>query len=818
MLWSSGRVESDESLYIPWGGPELGSRDLVWWRVKLWDADGQPTEWSQVACFELGLLEPGDWSADWVCSELVGGRAASVPVPYLRKAFVAQEAPVKARLYLSCLGIVDATVNGVPVSGAVFAPGWSDYRSRVRAMTVDVTDQVRPGENVLGAVLGDGWACGHIAWFGRQVYVDRPMLLAQLELTYPDGTVQVVGSDETWTWNTGPIVESDFLMGEHYEQGLERAGWDQPGFDDSAWRKVLRADAPVLEVEPFVGPFVEEHELIEPIKDPVKHGDGWIFDLGQNLAGVVRLKLNGKPGQTIRLRHAEVLNPDGSLYLANLRAARATDQLTIAREGELVWQPRFTFHGFRYVELRGLVEPPTRDVVTGVVLHSKMDRVGSFACSHPLVNQLQSNIWWGQKGNFIDVPTDCPQRDERLGWTGDAQVFCSTALFNAEVTVFFRNWMRSMSDAEGANPGKFPTYAPEVAPINREVSAHWPNAQEGGPAWADAGVIVPWTVWKRTGDIRIIEENWDSMVRFVDWLESESKGLIRCYPGYAWRGFGDWLNIDAPTSQDLIGTAFLAYSARLMAEMAAALGRPEAGRLADLAERAKAAFQERYVSPLGLVVDRSQTAYLLALHFDLLPEKSRQTALVELANDIRGRGTKLSAGFVGSSYLPFVLSEGGQVDLAFALLFQQRWPSWLYAVTKGATTIWERWDGWTEEKGFQDPGMNSFNHYAYGAVGSWLYERVAGLGFDPAVPAGKVLSLRPIVGHGLSTATAELDTPYGRASSTWSIEGDRVTWKVVVPANCTARLRPEGAREWTWAGSPLPEVLPSGSHTLVGTL
>jgi alpha-L-rhamnosidase len=497
------------------------------------------------------------------------------------------------------------------------------------------------------------------------------------------------------------------------------------------------------------------------------------------MVGWIRLKVKGAAGTTIRLRYAEMLDADGKLYTTNLRSARATDYYTLRGEGEEIYEPRFTFHGFRYVEVRGYPGTSSDDAVTGIVIHSDMPPSGSFECSNGLVNQLQHNIQWGQKGNFVDIPTDCPQRDERLGWTGDAQVFTRTATFNLDVSGFFTRWLQTLEDSQSAN-GAYPPFAPD--PVLEDA--------DGGPAWADAGIICPWTIYQVYGDKRILAQHYDAMVRFIEYLERTSRDLIRVYEGYAdFSGYGDWLSINAETPKDLIGTAFFAHSAQLLSRIAGVLGKTaDQARFASLFARVKRAFQARYVTPAGLVAGHTQTAYVLALNFDLLPESLRQPAAAALVNNIEQRKMHLSTGFAGAPYLNHALTGAGRLDVAYALLNQKSWPSWLYSVTQGATTIWERWDGWTEEKGFQDPGMNSFNHYAYGSIGDWLYAVVAGIEVDPECPGFQHIIIRPRPGGGLTYARAHYHAITGKIASEWRIEQGSFSLAVTIPTNTSATV------------------------------
>lgn len=822
-LWDSGKVESDQSVQIVYEGQPPVSRQRRYWKVWVWDETGTLSE-SDVAWFEMGLLNRDEWQAEWIGAPFAGGVRSMFPVPYVRKTFTVPADIVSARLYITALGVFECSINGQAVGEDAFAPGWTDYNQRVRYLTYDVTALLHQGQNAIGTVLGDGWATGFIGWLGRQNYVDRPQLLAQLEMQLGDGSTYVVLSDGSWQWHFGPITHSDIIMGETYDARKELPCWNTRDADTSDWLPVQTFSHPNLRLTALNGPTVRRIQELVPVKGPYDRSiigrRRFGFDLGQNLVGRVRFKGSAPAGTTAILRFAEVLNPDGSLYTANLRTAHATDYYTFKGEGVEVWEPSFTFHGFRYVEIEGYPGEVSRDTITGIVLHSDMDVTGAFECSDPLLNQLQSNILWGQKGNFIDVPTDCPQRDERLGWTGDIQVFAGTAAFNMDIAGFMTKWARDVADAQNPN-GSIPAVVPYAADV----------ATDGGPAWSDAVIICPWTIYLCYADKRILAQNYASMTRFMDFLLETSPGYIRCAPDYeGWPGFGDWLSINANTPRDLIGTAFLAYDAHLMAQIAAVLGKPDdAARYQRVFEDTKTAFWNRYLAGSTLpaipvtpsetrrLMDEAdslsrgnlqhveygeiashvfntdlftptQTAYVLALHFDLLPEHLRALAVDELVADIERRGMHLSTGFVGSPYLNHVLSHNGRLDTAYDLLHQRTWPSWLYAVTQGATTIWERWDGWTEENGFQTPEMNSFNHYAYGAIGAWLYSAVAGIEIDPQQPGYKHSILRPQPGGGLTYSRGALQTPYGELVSQWALDNGAFTWTVVIPPNTTATI------------------------------
>lgn len=695
-----------------------------------------------------------------------------------------------ARLAATALGLYECEINGRRVGDEIFAPGWTDYHRRVQYQTYDVTDLLREGGNVLGAILGDGWYCGFVGWKNRQIYGDRPRFLAQLEMVLQDGSTVTIATNSSWKTMTGPIRESDLLMGEIYDARLEMDRWSQPGYDDSDWQLVIVSTPdPVPELGPRVGPPVRRSGEIKPVSVKVLEDNKYhIHDLGQNFAGRVRINIRAQRGTLVRLRFAEMLNPDGQIYTDNLRGARAADYYICKGAGEEVWESRFTFHGFRYVEVSGIA-PQDAVEVTGVVLHSDTPPAGTFRCSHSLLNQLQHNIVWGQKSNFLEVPTDCPQRDERLGWTGDAQVFIRTACFNMDVKGFFHKWMRDMRDAQTAQGG-----IPPVIPNN-----NFTGVTDGGPAWADAVIICPWTLYLCYGDRAILEENYEAMRRYMDFMAGHRcLDGIRSHPDVdTWGGFGDWLALDGSggvegsTPKDLIGTAFYAHDAAIMARVAAQLGHDvDAAGYRALHDEIVEAFRRRFVTPEGLVVFGTQTAYVLALHFDLLPASLRAVAAGELVRNIKKRDYHLATGFVGTPYLLEVLESTGHLDVAYKLLEQESFPSWLFPIKNGATTIWERWDGWTPEKGFQDKGMNSFNHYAYGAVGAWMYRTVAGLDLDPEEPGYRHIIFRPRPGGSITWAEAKLPTAHGETAIRWELKENTLHVELAVPEDCHATFQP----------------------------
>ncbi|HOX38261.1 MAG TPA: family 78 glycoside hydrolase catalytic domain [Candidatus Brocadiia bacterium] len=711
------------------------------------------------------------------------------PPPRLRREFTLDKPIRRAVLYASAFGLYKAGINGKRVGEDFFTPGWTDYKKRVYYNTYDVTGMVRQGGNAIVATLADGWYCGYVAWgrirnrFGR-----NPRLRMQLNIEFEDGSTRVIATDESWRAATGPQLEADFLMGETFDATLETPGWDMPGFDDSKWLPVAWTQNVTAKVEAYPGVTVRRTGEV-PAKKITSPAKGvHIFDLGQNFAGWVRLKVNGPRGTKVVMRFAEVLNPDGTLYVTNLRGARATDYYILNGGGEEVWEPDFTFHGFRYVEVTGYPGEPGLDTITGVRCNSDAEITGTFECSNPMVNQLFSNIVWTQRANYIEVPTDCPQRDERLGWTGDAQVFIRTATFTMDAGAFFTKWLVDLEDAQRAD-GSYTDVAPDV------------GLGSGSPAWADAGTICPHAIHLAYGDKKVIQRHYQGMKRYIEFLRRRGKDPLSRFlkqptlgnllkknmhiqPA---AGYGDWLSIKADTPKEVLATAYYANSARLMAEMARALGNEEdAKEYGDLFDEVREAFNQAFVSGDGRIRGETQTCYLMALDMDLLPEDKRPAAFAHLVEDIEKRDCHLSTGFVGIKHLLPVLTRYGRGDLAHRLLANDTFPSWGYSIRHGATSIWERWDGWTEHAGFQDPGMNSFAHYAFGCVGQWLFAELAGIDADPAAPGFKRVIVRPHPGGGMKFAHATYRSIRGDIKVAWESSDTLFKLNVAIPPNTTA--------------------------------
>jgi alpha-L-rhamnosidase len=790
-LWQSGKVSSPASILRPYAGPPLRSGTRYYWQVRVWDNAGRVSDWSKPAFWETGLLDRTDWKAQWIKPDLIEDTTRANPSPLLRREFSLRSGIRSARLYVTSLGLNAIELNGQPVTDAVFRPGWTSYNKRLQYDTYDVTRFVHAGVNAIGATLGDGWYRGHFGFEGmRNNYGTGLGLLAQIVVRYASGEWQIIGSDDHWKASTGPILLSNLYDGETYDARLEKEGWSRPGYNDGSWRGVKPLERVSASLVAPVGPPARRKQEIKPLRIIHTPAGETVFDLGQNMVGWVRLKVSGPAGTVVRLRHAEVLDKAGNFYTANLRDAKQTVQYTLKGGGMEIYEPHFSFHGFRYVAIDGFPDTPTLDAITGIVVYSDLEQTGTFTSSNALLNRLQENIVWGQRGNFLDVPTDCPQRDERMGWTGDAQVFSRTAAFNMDVSGFMAKWLADVA-ADQKSDGAVPWVIPDVLSKGEGTA--------GSAGWSDAAVIVPWNMYEAYGDTTLLRRQYASMRKWVEYERAQAGFTLLWTKGFH---FGDWLAFQttrpdypgATTDKDLIATAYFAHSTDLLARSAGVLGNVDDAReYRNLFERIRAAFQHEYVTPTGRLTSNTQTAYVLALDFNLIPESLRASASARLANDVREMG-HLTTGFLGTPALTRMLSENGYLTDAYKLLLNEDYPSWLYEVKHGATTIWERWDGEKPDSTFEDAGMNSFNHYAYGAVGDWMYRVLAGLNSDPEEPGYRHIVIRPQPGGGLTYANATLMTPYGEAASGWKIEGSRLHVIARIPANTYATAYLPAAR------------------------
>jgi len=806
-LTSYGRTETREQLLQPWPAPPLESRQRVAVRVRVWGNGGDaPSEWSPVAYVEAGLLNASDWQAAMIRPAWDEASDANEPAARLSRTFEVAGPVASARLYASAHGVYVAHINGRRVGRDILTPGWTSYHHRLRYQSYDVTEYLRPGTNVIGLEFADGWWRGNLGFQEkRNTYGNRTAVIAQLEMTDGGGAVSVIGSDASWLAGRGPVLSADLYDGETFDARLRSRGWAETGAETGTGPDLLQPAVVVDGFDPAVlvapdGPPVRATDEL-PVKAVLGTPSGkTILDFGQNLVGRVRFNVSGAAGTEVVLRHAEVLE-HGELGVRPLRVAKQTDRYIVRGDsGGESWEPEFTIHGFRYVEVSGWPGVVDPDAFTAVVIHSDLRRTGTFECSDPMLNQLHSNVVWGMRGNFVDVPTDCPQRNERLGWTGDFQIFAATASFLYRIPGFTTSWLKDLAAEQGTD-GPPPLVVPEVVaekpPFpDRPVMA----------AWGDAAVLVPWVLYQRTGDLEYLRRQLPGMIA---WLEAAAQAAgpeLRFEHGFQ---FGDWLDPAAPpdspgdarTPWQLVAQAYLAYSGSVAGEAAGLLGHDtESERLRELSARSRAVFRERYLDDEGRLRPSTQTAYAVALRFGLLEPAEHPAAAARLADIVEADGYRIATGFVGTPLVCDALSDEGHTTAAYRLLLQTECPSWLYPVTMGATTIWERWDSMLPDGSINEGEMTSFNHYALGAVADWMHRTVAGLA--PAEPGYRKLAIRPRPGGGLVWAAARHETPYGEAAVRWELDGDVFLLSVSVPAGCTAAVYlPDGGTTGVEVGS-----------------
>ncbi len=791
----TGEVRDGRQVGVEAPGPPLESREERCFRVRILTQSGW-SPWSDPARIEAGLLRPADWVAAAITLPVDPGVEQPSPAPLLRRAFTLAGRIRRARLHVTALGLHRVTINGLPVSEDVLAPGWTPYRERLLSDTYDVTSLLAPGENVIGAVLGDGWYRGRLGWdpgrdrghYGRDV-----ALIAQLEMDLEDGSRAIIATDQSWETATGAIRSADLYDGATIDLRQHPDAWDLPTFDSRGWTKarVIPFDRRVI--EPRMAPPVRPIAEYNVAKSGADAGRV-MLDTGQNLAGFVRLTVQGVRGDHVTVRHAEVLEPDGSLHTRSLRSARATDEYVLANDQPTILEPPFTFHGFRYA----LVES-TAEVLdaTVVAISSANARRGWFECSDPALNRLHENVVWSQLGNFVSLPTDCPQRDERLGWTGDAQAFAATASTLFDSSAFWLSWLRDLALEQDDELG-VPSVVPDVV-LSGEM-------RYGRAGWADAATIVPWSVYESYGDSAVLVDQFDSMRRWVDALNRRrgDDGLLE--PGGQ---FGDWLDPDAPgdrpweakADSEYLANAFFAHSAHLLADAAQIVEEPDLSHAyralaGDVAMRTWARWADHAQS--------NQTGCAVALALRIAPDTDRPRVATALAQLVRAAGGRVATGFLGTPLVLPALSEAGYFDECYLMLLRREPPSWLYQVDRGATTVWERWDA-IQADGSIHPGrmapnpvdpnareghMLSFNHYAYGAVIDWVYRHLAGLALDRSAPGYRHVAFGPRPVNGITTARAKVESAYGIVGIEWRLAGDVFTADVEVPFGASATFDP----------------------------
>jgi len=724
----------------------------------------------------------------------------------LRKSFKLDKPVKRATAYTTALGVYEFRLNGDKVGDHYLLPGWTDYRKRLYYQTFDLTDALVQGENVLGAIIADGWYSGYLGFAllnkqdrVRDFYGENPAFMGQLVIEYEDGSSEVIASGPSWQASLGAIQEADIIMGERHDARLEEKGWDTPGYNASSWQAPKMYPYPEGRLQAYPGTLIRERERLvaQSVTEP-KPGT-YVIDLGKNFAGIAELKVEGPGGTAVQLKYGEMLNSDGTVMTENLRLARATDTYILKGEGLEVWQPKFTYHGFQYVELSGFPGKPGLDAISGIVLSSTALDASSFTCSNEMNNTLFRNIRTTQAANFIDIPTDCPQRDERLGWTGDAQIYCRSATYNADVAAFFTKYAIDLDDSQRWY-GAYPNFAP----------FGYSRLTQYSPAWMEAGVIIPYNNYKVYGDTRIIEYMYTGMERFMEFEADASSGYLRPGGGSNW---GDWLSLDEITSDAFIASAYWAYCASLMQEMAAALGKAEdAKHYQELFENIKNAFAGKYILENGHTSEETQTSYALALYFNLYPEELAHKGADRLAEKITQNGNRFATGFLGTKHVMLVLAKYGYDDLAYKLFKQTEYPSWGYSVVNGATSIWERWNSYTknaDENSKLNMQMNSFSHYAFGSVTEWMF--INGLGIDTEGPGFRKITIKPSVSGEMEFMKGSFESINGTIASGWELKGKKLSLQIEIPVNTRARIhipstKPASVKEQGKALSKVPGI------------
>lgn len=815
-LWNSGKVISDSNKQIAYQGAKLNSEQKCYWKVKIWNSESNYTNWSESAKWSMGLLDGSDWSAEWIgdkpdlaqkeyaeylsdygSKNVVPKNILPVPPssPMLRKRFKVKKEVSDAMLYVSALGYYEIGLNGNKIGDHVLSPEWTNYNKRVQYQTYDVTQNLENGENALFAILGDGWYLGmlgptkwHADYPRRGVYGNDRRLIAQLVVNYKDGTKEVVNTDDSWKINSdGYIISADNFLGQKIDARKIPFGWRNIEFDDASWTNAYVDNDLQKNLEAQKNEPIRVYKEFKPVEITEIEGN-FIVDFGQNLTGWTKLEIQGKKGTSLKIRHGEMLNEDGSLYTANLAAAIQEDDYILSGKQD-VFEPSFTYHGFRFIEVSGLDQALNKKMISALAVASDPEITGVFECSNPKLNQLWHNIVWTQRNNMTSVPTDCPQRDERMGWMGDAQVFCQTSMFNMDMAAFYTKWIKDIRDAQSER-GTFP----DIAPHANKPDIRFSNA----PAWADAGVIIPWRMYQTYGDKEILIGHYDAMKRYLE-------NITRQNPDHLWlndvgNNYGDWLNANTIVAEgysnlrgevpkDVFATAFYANSVKIFAKIAVVLNKKEDAKTYQvLYENIHRKFNEEFVDENVRIKGNTQSAYALALNFDLLTKEKQTLAFEHLIECIEEYDYRISTGFVTTIMLMKELVRRGRVDIAYNLIESERFPSWIYSIDQGATTIWERWDGYVTGRGFQSPSMNSFNHYSIGAVGEWMYKIILGINPSDEHPGFKHFTIKPQPGGSLTWAKGSYKSINGLISSEWRKDKGQLKLNVEIPVNTSATI------------------------------
>ncbi len=809
-LWDTGKVSSDQTCHIKYNGKALEPQMYCYWKVKVWDKGDQPSKWSIIYFWSMGLLKPADWSAKWIGEpfkkrpNLIRRRIKkkSSPCPLLRKEFQIEKKIRQANVYVTALGEYELRINGKKVGDRFFTPEWTDYYQRIQYQTYDVSTLIIEGINVIGAILADGWYSGHLGpggiYYHSHYGVNRVLML-KLNIEFSDGTYEQIVSDSSWKiFYDGPIRQADHFMGEIYNAQKEQNGWDNAGFDDTEWSEVSIDNSIKGKIVAQINEPIRIIEEIRPISVKLLKNKVHIFDLGQNIAGFCKIKLscrNEKLVSTIKLRHGEMLNDDGSVYTTNLRRATAIDTYVISNKDEKTYHPHFTYHGFQYIQVEGLEFEPSIDTLVGCAISSDTKLSGSFECSEPSLNKLWKNILWTQRDNTISVPTDCPQRDERMGWMGDVLIFSQTSIFNMDMAAFYSKWIKDIRDMQ-TKDGFYPNFAPY--PYNRSHAIPFAKLLPA-PAWADCGITLPWDLYLNYADKKILMDHYESAKFYVNYLHSKNPNLI-WKKGRSLFNPNDWLNGDkikaddypkkgAEIPQDVFATAFFAHSTELLSKMANVLQLIKDYEFyRNLSQKIKQKFVEEFVDSEGKIKGDTQAGYAIALKFNLLPKDLRNIAINHLKKAIEKYDNRISTGFITTIMMMLELIRNSEIELANKLLLSDRFPSWIYMINQGATTMWERWDAYVKGRGFQSRFMNSFNHYAYGAIGEFLYKIILGINLDDREPGYKHIIIKPILTGSLNWVKGYYNSIHGRIEVEWKKEKEGYEIAISIPTNTTATV------------------------------
>ncbi|MFA9376951.1 MAG: family 78 glycoside hydrolase catalytic domain [Lachnotalea sp.] len=789
-LYNSGIVESDESAHIEVELFSLESCMKYYVRVKVWDNQGEISEWSKTVSF-LTALCSNEWKAQFISAETKKDSDNSKGT-YVRKEFTLQKQIKSAYVCATALGLYKLYINGQKVGRDELTPGWTSYHKHLLYQTYEVTDLLRSGNNAIGAMLGAGWYKGNMGFLGlRNNYGEQTAFLGQLLVTYEDGSSQMIFTDETWKGTDAPVLFAEIYDGEIYDANKEISGWNEAGLIEHDWINIEIVEYDKMVLIPQGGCKVAEIETMFPkriFKTP--QGDT-VIDFGQNMTGWIHVKASGVAGDTIELNCFEVLDANGNVYLDNLRGAKQRMLYTFKEKEEIEYHPSFTFMGFQYAKITSYPESPKIENFTAYAVHSDMEKTGDFECSNENVNQLQHNIKWGMKGNFVDVPTDCPQRNERLGWTGDAQIFSRTASYLMNTYHFYKKWLRDV-EADQTPEGGVAHVVPDILKDNAKDDWLLSKGSHSAAAWADVAVITPWVMYLTYGDKTILKTQYKSMKGWVDFMRTHAKDYIWNYK----LQFGDWVALDAEegsyfgaTPNDLTCTAYFAYTTGLFVKVCNVLGKVDEELFyKELYEKIVDKYQKTFFDKDGNMIAQTQTAHIVSLYFGLTPDEYKANTIAGLKKLLDKENGHLVTGFVGTPYFCHALSENGCLNEAYDLLLKEDFPSWLYQVKMGATTIWEHWDGLKPDGTMWSPNMNSFNHYAYGAIGEWLYRVCAGIEIDTSNPGYKHIIFQPHIGGDLTYVNATYQSIYGEIKSYWSIDGKNVKLEFSVPVNTKATI------------------------------